>query len=628
MAYDPHLSQPGKPAPDQQSGRRGGLPGAEARGSAARWLGATLLLLLFAVIGLIAINAQLSQFLQGQANLGEFLVLYSMASIYALSYLAFRAFQRPAREKRLENDFRLLGMDDVKQEMERYGQAQHAGNYVLNVTLATAFTAIGLGLFFWPPLRYTSFVLVVAQQPALIDLNTLQAMRFGFLGAYVFSIQLIYRRYTTSDMQPAVYLYCAIVIVCGLIFNFVAFEALQYIAGSQAVQAVTGIGAGLLAIVAFSLGYFPYLAITWFNRLSYQALGVSQRREDALSLSLIDGISSLHEVRLRDNGVDNVQNLAAVEISELLVNSTFSAQQVIDWVDQAILYLYLDANGADSFRRAGVRTASDFNDLWKSAIGPDDTFDKDKIAAQLQSTVERLNILRTAIAQGPNLHYVLQYWKNAAAQTQAQADKYAQERLRAIQQDAVRYRTDPTGRQLLSQEFTSVQQHLSDLGIELSWPDTPEAIVGQGVLYQEAGDYTKAAEAFTEAIKRNPDYAEAHNSLAWLYVEHFTTDRNKLQQALEHAQRAVTLQATADSHGDTYAAYLDTLAVAQIHLGDLSAAEKNLLAAQQVEGVSSEGQKYIAAHLDLLNEKKQAQVAAISPDGQPVVEPLTEAPPK
>ena len=89
----------------------------------------------------------------------------------------------------------------------------------------------------------------------------------------------------------------------------------------------------MLAILAFSIGYFPNIAIRWFNKLSNAAIGLDERRSIQLPLSMIDGISQWHENRLMDNGIDNIQNLASVDILDLLVNTTFTAQQVIDWID-------------------------------------------------------------------------------------------------------------------------------------------------------------------------------------------------------------------------------------------------------------------------------------------------------
>lgn len=117
-------------------------------------------------------------------------------------------------------------------------------------------------------------------------------------------------------------MYCAVGLIAGMVFNYVAFTAITNIASTPSGpgEEFKGIGAGVAAIMAFSLGYFPNLAIRWFGRISRTSVHERQRRSDALPLSLIDGISELHESRLQDEGIDNVQNLAAANIRDLVIN--------------------------------------------------------------------------------------------------------------------------------------------------------------------------------------------------------------------------------------------------------------------------------------------------------------------
>jgi tetratricopeptide (TPR) repeat protein len=227
-------------------------------------------------------------------------------------------------------------------------------------------------------------------------------------------------------------MHCALTLIAGLAFNYIAFKAISNLSGSGgATEAAQGTEAGILAIVAFALGYFPTLALSWFNRIAHSTLGMRQRRADVLPLSLVDGISDLHETRLREEGIDNLQNLAAVKIDQLLVNTRFSAQQVVEWVDQAVLYLYLEPSEIDSFRRGGVRCISDFQKEWEPYYmqvpkkGPEDRKSGREIhtpydsrdarqsrAQQLQSTPERLDVLYQTTKEGPNMAYIDKYWEN------------------------------------------------------------------------------------------------------------------------------------------------------------------------------------------------------------------------
>ncbi len=450
--------------------------------------------------------------------LGQGLIIIALAAYFPVTYLAYYKFRRPVQIERLAEDFQLLGLvgrpttkgaerraRDLAER--RYSQAFDPLNYLLHITLAVLLTIIGMMLFFWPP------------QSDLVNVNTLQAMRYGFLGAYVFSAQLIYRRYTTYDLQPTVYLSGALTLIAGLAFNYVTFEALTHLPTTVQDESLSGLGAGLAAIVAFALGYFPSLAIRWFNRVAYSALGVSQRRADALPLSLIDGVSQWHEARLLDNGIDNVQNLASADILDLLVNSTFSGQQVVDWVDQAILYLYLEPNMIDRFRDTGVRTTSDFRDLWHAV----DESQKQDLAQQLQTNVAQLDLLYKVTSVGPNLHYVLNYWENASRLARRRQEIYlaemlAQYRTVLEQAGATSVQDAPALQKLESQASALRREIVEETGREPAPPETPLALVGQGNLAYQAGKLDEAMAYYRQALALDPNLARAHAALGAIYV--------------------------------------------------------------------------------------------------------------
>lgn len=353
--------------------------------------------------------------------LEETAVLFPVVALFPFSYLAYVTFQRPIRIQRLKRDFELLA---ARWDEGLYQQSQGFWNFALHIILTILMTIVGAMVFFLPFFQIdpTHFAAV-----GMTD-EVLRAMRFGFVGAYLFSAQLVYRRYTTYDLQPYVYMYCTLSIFAGLVINFAAFQTIYGLSTNP--QAIEGLGGGLLDVLAFALGFFPLLAVQWLTRIAYTALGQAQRRSDVLRLDLIDGISQFHEIRLKDNGIDNVQNLASVDIPFLLINTTFSAQQVIDWVDQAILYLYLEPSDIESFRRGRVRTVSDFRDMWgplmlaELDMHPDEnaavdptvqrirTTREDK-ALQLQTNTQQLDLLYHATDRGPNLHYIINYWSNS-----------------------------------------------------------------------------------------------------------------------------------------------------------------------------------------------------------------------
>ncbi|HEX6756409.1 MAG TPA: hypothetical protein VF109_10750, partial [Mycobacteriales bacterium] len=86
-------------------------------------------------------------------------------------------------------------------------------------------------------------------------------------------------------------------------------------------------------------------------------------------LTDLDGLTVWHETRLEEEDVENVQNMATVDVAGMLVSTPYSAERVVDWVDQAILLTQLgpaEARGVRGdtdpvparLRCLGIRTAS------------------------------------------------------------------------------------------------------------------------------------------------------------------------------------------------------------------------------------------------------------------------------
>ena len=600
----------------------------------------------------------------------EFLISFTLASFFPISAIAYLLFQRDTQRRKLARGFWFLGInvrgdldvDDLERieahlaerqqrnegrnlerninlvidsedtssldwDVEAYGEyfnifdsrSNIALNYVAQSIPTILATMLGLSLF------------ISNQGNRWIDLEILNsipipinAMQFGFLGAYIFSIQLVYRRYTTFDLQPIVYMYCTLTMIAGIVFNFVAFQAINTLNGTHEVSGLTG---GILPIVAFSLGYFPYLAIRWFNRVGYTALGLQQRRSNALPLGLIDGISQFHETRLRDEGIDNVQNLASAALDDLLINTRFSAPEVIAWVDQAILYLYLESNEIEIFRRGGIRCFTDLQDYWgpyfkayhtvgkptrkliETLRHPEQSFsglkesdvlklsqrlykqwvkdrqldtdkatnkvhenlekdleeDRKSLALQLKTTPDALDALYLATKWGPNVSHIKHYWKIEEDIANTTRKTRVEIHIRNFLKDLGRYQKYKDIFKLpeLTALWNDYQRSLEDY----EWSNEEEEInflIGKARIADVFDQGEEAIKAYEKAIAIAPNSSKPRNMLAWFYYQ----KNRDLQQALKLAEKAVDIaKAQKEDKHDLHAA-LDTLASIKILLVD------------------------------------------------------------
>ena len=368
------------------------------RASLGRWL-LTIVGALFSLSLIFFIANQAGQVL----TVYEKILVTVLVGFFPISYLAFEV--RAGHHKdRLISRINLLGFADER-EQERWEKLYRHLNppqeYILFVSLTVLISLFGFGLLRFSAGDLTGFT-------NMLDQAMLQTMFYSFLGAYVFSIYNVSRRYTTFDMAPGVYLQSSVLMITVM--------AIGYIVGLYLGQDAEGsfIPPAIVPIVAFLIGYIPESGIRLLKVISNRYLELDSRRE--LNLSEIDGISIWHETRLRESGVDNVQNLAAMDIRQLLLTSRYSMPQVMNWVDQAILLSTLPKSTIQNLRNIGVNTMTAIIKL----LAPVPSANPEQITlaptdenAELShdELVMLATLIRSSTESSPNLAYLLAYWQ-------------------------------------------------------------------------------------------------------------------------------------------------------------------------------------------------------------------------
>ena len=59
-------------------------------------------------------------------------------------------------------------------------------------------------------------------------------------------------------------------------------------------------------------------------------------------LNQIDGLDLWYEARLLEEGVEDMQNLTTANLVDVMLHTRVPVARLVDWVDQAHLYLHLD----------------------------------------------------------------------------------------------------------------------------------------------------------------------------------------------------------------------------------------------------------------------------------------------
>ena len=117
------------------------------------------------------------------------------------------------------------------------------------------------------------------------------------------------------------------------------------------------------------------------------AIGTDER----FPLRQLDGITIWVQARFLEEGIEDMQNLATANPVDLMLHTRMLISRLVDWVDQAFLYLRVgNGNGRSPktdqsttdesgdrklLRRYGIRTATDLLNAFDTAGTKDERFD-------------------------------------------------------------------------------------------------------------------------------------------------------------------------------------------------------------------------------------------------------------
>jgi hypothetical protein len=281
------------------------------------------------------------------------------------------------------------------------------------VFLATAVFAVG-----WAAVLGGTFLAHASVRP-LEHLGTADILSIAFLGAYLFTLQVLIRRYFQADLKASAYVNAVSRVVSALVLVLIVDLNVQ-----------NGTGAGARAAVAFIIGFFPLVGLQALQKAAALALRtvVPSLRND-YPLSDLDGLSVWYEARLLELGIEDMENLATANLVDVTLHSRVPVSRLVDWVDQAHLYLHLEPKqGGEStrvvLRRLGVRTATALEDAVRPCpagaaaargLVPCDT--NEQLLADLRCALNRdgltpsvTNSLLKTFENDPNLKHV-RHWK-------------------------------------------------------------------------------------------------------------------------------------------------------------------------------------------------------------------------
>ncbi|MEK6336855.1 MAG: hypothetical protein AABM67_18175 [Acidobacteriota bacterium] len=302
------------------------------------------------------------------AMIGRILQLFFIATASFLPALLYFLFDRQQlgtlRDRFEQQIFRLdpnvKSLKDVtakygRQMDEIYGSETNAGEGRLvrhvrsPILVATVVITLGWILTLMP----LGYLAADMKPDGLFDLFLPRqtVFSFGFLGAYFFALNTALRRYVRADLKPKAYSSITVRVFVVAILGWVLALILP------------APGENPVALMfAFIVGVFPETGLTLIReairtRSSFGRL--IPHTKEKYPLTDLEEIDVYDRARLLDEGVTNIESLAHHDLIDLMLETRIPVPRLVDWIDQAILYLHLtvDQNDEEKAKRKAEKKA-------------------------------------------------------------------------------------------------------------------------------------------------------------------------------------------------------------------------------------------------------------------------------
>lgn len=152
---------------------------------------------------------------------------------------------------------------------------------------------------------------------------------YSFVGVYLFTLGTIVRRIYLADLNEQVF--------------WGAINRLWLSLGLSLVVLKTSLVSDS-EVTFFAIGFLANIFLEWVLSLAMKSLNVGKPKSEDLPLQMVKGINIWKEYRLEEEGIENVQNLATADVTELTVRTHYNFRTLLDWIDQAILLARLNSD--------------------------------------------------------------------------------------------------------------------------------------------------------------------------------------------------------------------------------------------------------------------------------------------
>ena len=287
------------------------------------------------------------------------LVLYLFLPLTTLTYYLFR---RRRRQSEIDRVFSKLRIDLDSNYRKAYEYEQPGGYYVCALAYASIISLIGLMLLFLgPEIGIPEFPqMAYGDQGKFLQDGSRLIFGMAFLGAYLWGLQYLFRRYVLNDLIPGVYYSLCLRMLLASIIALVLYNAYEALASDG--EPGSGITAKLWPALAFLMGTFPQRGLRWLTERIPMFASESHATVRSAPLEMIEGITLYDHMRLEELGIDTCYDLATADFVPLILKTPYGARELVDWILQAKLCVYFGA-AVNDLRQQSIRTIKDLKGI-------------------------------------------------------------------------------------------------------------------------------------------------------------------------------------------------------------------------------------------------------------------------
>jgi hypothetical protein len=275
------------------------------------------------------------------------------------------------KRKELNKKFRQIFDDEYKSEYSRV-------HYLVAIFVGSFFT--GLIVYYLGHSSICSFLISPETAPP-------SPAEVALLGAFTWNLWLLLSGYDSLDLIPSTFLWIpfryAIAIISGLISSYIFKEAVPAI------------------LFALTLTILPNSRLLEFLRSHITAL--EKPHAGKPPVWKIQGMQQSTVDRLETLGIHTTQELAYFDPLFLLFRTNFQPKVVIDWIDQAMLYDYVEEH-VDDLRKRGIRGSIELSGL------TDNDPAVEHVAKSLGIKTSELKYLRNKLQNDYQVKLISELW--------------------------------------------------------------------------------------------------------------------------------------------------------------------------------------------------------------------------